>query len=293
MRGVIAVLLACACAIAISGRTPSNAQPAPDLDRARTLYTAAEQAMTEARFEDAVRDYRAAYDLSKDPALLYKLGGAHQKAGACRPAVAFFVAYLRLGKPSPDFFALTRERIRQCNYDPDALPPNLEDATGLGAGSGSAVGSGSGSAVGSGSGSADPLAGSADPAAGAGSGSAIAPVRGRHRAAWLLVGGAIAAATVGAVLAYSADAAENDLDDLYVGLGGNPPPFNDTTRQRFDALVDEGRRYQTLSWVSFSLAGVLGGLAAWRFVTAKPARAVEITPTVTPSGAGVSAGFRF
>ncbi len=108
----------------------------------------------------------------------------------------------------------------------------------------------------------------------------------------MLVGGAIAAATAGAVLAYSANAAENDVNDLYVGLGGEPPAFNDATRDRFDAVVAEGKRYQALSIASFGVAGVLGALAAWRFVVGRES-AVRVTPAVTPSGASVSAGWKF
>jgi len=284
MRSVLVVLLACAAAILLAG-SPGRAQPAPDLDRARTLYTSAEQALAESRSSDALRDYQAAYEITRDPALLYKLGVTHQRAEACRPAVAHFAAYLRNGKPTPDFFAITREKIRTCNYDPDALPPDLEDPTlaaNTGSGSGSATaGSGSGSdrdevPVAAGSGSATPTP---------------APAPAKHRAAWILVGGAVAMVTVGAVLAYSANAAESEISDLYVGLGGQPPVFNDATRARFDDVIAEGKRYQRLSWVSFGAAAVLGGLAAWRFTIKE--QPVQITPTMTPTGPGVTAGFRF
>ncbi|HNU08438.1 MAG TPA: hypothetical protein PKO33_11785, partial [Pyrinomonadaceae bacterium] len=40
------------------------------------------------------------------------------------------------------------------------------------------------------------------------------------------VTGSIALVTIGAVLAYSADSAENDITDLYVGLSGNPPIYD-------------------------------------------------------------------
>jgi hypothetical protein len=292
MRSVIVVLLACACAIAISGRSLS-AQP-PDLDRARQLYSSAEAAMGDARYADALRDYRAAYTISKDPALLYKIGSAYQKANLCRQAVGFYAAYLRLAKATPDFFALTRERIRTCGMDPDTLPAGIEDEA-LGTTTNPANGSGSDAQPGSGSGSAVVDSGSAaagsdavDPIVSSGR---AAPVKARHRGAWLFVGGAIAAATIGAVLAYSANAAENDLEDLYVGLGGNPPAFNETTKARFDDVVAEGKRYEKLSWISFGVAGVLGGIATWRFLAAE--KPVQITPTASPTGAGVSAGFRF
>ena len=282
MRSVIVVLLTCVGAIVLSG-SPAHTQPAPDLDRARVLYGSAEKALNEGRLEDALKDYKAAFEITRDPALLYKLGVAHQKANECRPAVAHFAAYLRIGKPTPDFFALTREKIRVCGYDPDGLPADLEDptvvvpATGAGSGSGSAVGSGSDVPVAAGSGSAVPVP--------------PKQVKGKHRAAWILVGGAIAAATVGAVLAYSANAAEADVDDLYVGLGGTPPVFDASTQKRFDDLVAEGKRDQQLSWASFGVAAVLGGLAAWRFTVKE--ETVQVTPTVTPNGATVTAGFRF
>ncbi len=298
MRSVVVVLLACAAAFLLAG-SPTRAQPAPDLDRARALYASAEKALAEARYEEALRDYKGAYEVSRDPALLYKIGVAYEKANLCKFAVSYFAAYLKVGKPTPDFFATTREHIRKCGFDPDALPTNLEDPlAGSGsAGSGSA-GSGSagaGSDVTSGSDAgAGSDAGSAD--AGAGSGSAAPappPPKAKHRAGWILVGGAIAMATVGAVLAYSANAAESDLDDLYVGLGGQPPVFNESTRDRFDDLVAEGKRYQNLSYVSFGVAAVLGGLATWRFVVGREQDEVTVTPTATPTGGGVSARWRF
>jgi len=268
MRAVIAVVLACSAAVAINlPIRPGHAQPSQtDLDHARDLYIAAETAMTEARFADAARDYALALELSRDPALLFKLGAASEKAGNCEVAVDYYRRYLREGKPAAEFVTLTRERIQACGADPDA-------------------GSGSGSAV--------DTAGS--DAGGAGSGSAAPPPplpQAKHRAAWLLVGGAIAAATAGAVLAYSANASERDVEDLYAGLNGQPPTFDASTRKHFDDLVDEGTRYQTLSWVSFGAAAVLGGLAAWRFVTDQDSR-VEVAPTASPTGAGVRATLRF
>ena len=115
---------------------------------------------------------------------------------------------------------------------------------------------------------------------------------GRHRGPWLLVGGSIALVTVGAVLAYSADAAERDVEDLYVGLSGTPPPFNATTRRLYDDAVAEGRRYQTLSIVSFSLAGALAAGAAVWFALDRGER-ITMTPAAAPGAAGVSTTLRF
>lgn len=115
---------------------------------------------------------------------------------------------------------------------------------------------------------------------------------GRHRGPWLLVGGSIALVTLGAVLAYSANAAERDVEDLYVGLGGTPPPFNATTRRLYDDAIAEGRRYQTLSIASFGLAGALAvGAAVW-FALA-PSEKIIVAPAVAPGAAGASASIRF
>jgi len=115
---------------------------------------------------------------------------------------------------------------------------------------------------------------------------------GRHRGPWLLIGGSIALVTAGSVLAYSANAAERDVEDLYVGLNGTPPPFNDTTRKLYDDAIAEGRRYQTLSIVGFGLAGAMAvGAAVW-FALDKDEQ-VTVAPAVAPGAAGVSTTIRF
>lgn len=122
---------------------------------------------------------------------------------------------------------------------------------------------------------------------------AAAPARlGRHRGPWLLVGGSLALVTVGAVLAYSSNAAEHDVEDLYVGLNGTPPPFNSTTKRLYDDALAEGRRYETLSIVSFSLAGALAAGAALWFALDRREH-VTVAPAVSPGGAGVSTAIRF
>jgi hypothetical protein len=132
----------------------------------------------------------------------------------------------------------------------------------------------------------------ARPAAETAKPSAEAARRGRHRGPWLLVGGSLALVTVGAVLTYSSNAAERDVEDLYVGLNGTPPPFNSTTKRLYDDALAEGRRYETLSIVSFSLAGALAAGAALWFALDRREH-VTVAPAVSPGGAGVSTTIRF
>ncbi|MEO8704655.1 MAG: hypothetical protein ABI867_31660 [Kofleriaceae bacterium] len=292
--GIVAGVIAASMLVAPRGSIDtSSAQPAApvDITRAKELYGLAEAAMTEKRFGDAARDYGAAYDITKDPVLFYKIGSANERGGKCDVALIYYRRYVREAKPDERFVALTNERITACGGDPKDQ------------GSGSAVEpvpvAGSGSDAGSGSGSAATVI--VEPVGSAGSGSAapaVKPIRGKHRLAWVFVGGAVASFTVGAVLSYSADAAENDVEDLYVGIGGTPPVFDDKTRKRLDNLIAEGNRYEKLSWLSFGVAGALAISAAIRFATDKDesgetAKSVHLTPTVTPRGAGVSAAWRF
>jgi tetratricopeptide (TPR) repeat protein len=286
MRALACSVVGVAIVVGVIVAGPSiRAQPAPDVAHAKELYQLAETAMAEKRFADAARDYGAAYEITKDPVLFYKIGSANERVGKCDVALIYYRRYLREAKPSEGFAALARDRITACGGDPAAV----------GSGSESGSGSGSGERNVSGAGSAASEVGSA--------GSALPPPPpaakpGKHRVAWLLVGGSIATLTIGAVLAYSANAAESDIDDLYVGLNGTPPVFDAKTKARFDDLVSEGERYQNLSRISFGIAGGLAIAAAVKFVLDGrddvPAdKGVHVTPTVSPQGAGVSAVIRF
>jgi hypothetical protein len=311
--GLAAVAIAALLAASLAD-PPSSAEPAPDLDRAKELYRFAETAMKEGRFQDAVRDYGASYELSKDPALFFKIGRANERAGKCDLALIYYARYLHDGKPTEQFAATTRERMRACGGDIRNVPGGAAIEPRPGGTEGSAVapaephpGSGApaeGSAKPAGSGA--PAEGSGAPAAATEGGSAgsasagtgaKAPVlvpTNRHKVAWVMTGGAIALATLGGVLAYAASSSENDVRDLYVGFAGQPVTFNDETRKNYDDLVDQGRRFQHLSWASFGLAGAAAAGAAVLFVIGgrdEAAQHARVTPIITPSGAGVSVGF--
>jgi hypothetical protein len=269
MRGwIIAAVLACT-AVRV------NAQP-DSVSRARELYQLAEQAMQQRRYADASRDYGEAYEITKDPVLFFKIASAAQGDGKCDTALIYFRRYLSEAKPNEAFTKLTQEKMAACGEPaapvepapppppppspppPPAPPPQVQ-----------------------------PPQPSPPPPA------PTTKLISRHRLAWMLVAGSVATLTVGAVLAYSANAAERDVADLYVGLLGVPPQFDANTRRTYDDLVAEGRRYERLSWVSFGLAGALAAGAAIRFVTDRPTERVELTPAVTPTTASVTATIRF
>ena len=261
----------------------ASADPAPDFERAKQLYGAAEQAMTNGNYQEAVTDFGSAYEITKDPVLFYKIGSANQKLGKCDVALIYFGRYLKEAHPTEKYIALTKEHIAECNAAApvEPLPATIE---------------------------ARPVT-PPQPVVRPGEDIGLDPTTPpppsppQHhahgsKAGWLLVGGALAFATVGAVLAYSASSSENDISDLYVGLGGVPPTFDATTQSRYNDLVDEGHRYQYLSWAAFGIAGGAAIAAAVVFALKdddehEPARAARIVPTLSPSSAGLAASFRF
>ncbi|HEY5921563.1 MAG TPA: hypothetical protein VIV11_07825 [Kofleriaceae bacterium] len=260
MRG-FAVALLVLCVAARSFAQPA-AQPAPpDFEQAKKLYDAASEAMDQGRPDDAARDFRAAFDITKDPVLYFKIGSAYEKADKCSEAISFYERYLTDAKPEENFVTLTRERIDACKAKlaiKPAEPTPAEPAP------------------------AEPKAEPATPFE--------QPSVNKDRA-WLFVGGALAFVTAGVVLAYSAESAEQDLKDLYVSQNGNPPVFNAETQERYDELISEGERFQYLSWTSF---GIAAGCAVGATIFFLRDRGdVSVAPVVTPKETGVSATIRF
>lgn len=269
----------------------SLAQPAPDVARAKDLYKSAEAAVAEGRFLDAARDYGGAYEITRDPVLFFKIGSANERAGKCDLALIYYGRYLREARPSEAFTTLTRERIVACGGDPDAPA----DPGAAGSGSATSAGSAAGAATSAGSAAGSGSATSAGSGSGSGSGSATPPVHlgASNRGAWVLVASSIALVTVGGVLAYAASSSENDISDLYVGFAGQPPAFDARTQKQYETLVDEGRRYERLSWLTFGLAGASALGAALLFYRGSDEGPVRVTPAVTPTGGGVSATVRW
>ncbi len=129
---------------------------------------------------------------------------------------------------------------------------------------------------------------------GLGSGSAVTP---QHSSdlPWLMVGGALAFVTAGAVFAYSASSSESDIKDLYVGLANMTPTFDAKTAARYQDLLDEGHRYQYLSWGSFGIATGFAVAAGVLFIRDhnEEQRRLLLTPTASPTSAGASLTLKF
>jgi hypothetical protein len=261
MRGPVAVAFIL-CVAARSFAQPAPESAGPDYARATELYNAAAQAMTDGRGDDAARDFLAAYEITKDPVLLFKIGSAYEKAGKCSTALGYYDRYLAEAKPDESFVALTKERIDACKATLPAATPQPDAAA----------------------------TDAAKPATPVATAPIEQPSKNKDRA-WLFVGGSLAFATAGAVLAYSTQSAEQDIKDLYVSNNGNPPEFDAKTQERYDDLVATGRRYEVLAWTSFGLAAGCAIGATIFFL--RDRNDVSVTPVVTPKETGVSATIRF
>ena len=281
-----------------SAGSPDQAAPppaAPDFARAAELYKAAERAMADRKFDDAARDYGSAYEITRDSLLFFKIASAHDKAGRCPVALTYYRRYLKEAKPSAEYQKLTQARIAACEKGTTGATTDTADLNGQPAGT---TGTGSTSSTTTGTATVDDTTTPVPPPK-------VAPATKSHTTgAWIATGTGIAFATVGAVLALSAKSTQDDLDDLLATRtpAGQPPVFDGTTRTRYNDLITTGERYQTLSWISFGVAGAAGIAATYLFLTSdgstqerSPATVGKalITPTIGRNFASVSATLRF
>jgi hypothetical protein len=96
------------------------------------------------------------------------------------------------------------------------------------------------------------------------------------------------------VLAYSASSSEQDLKDLYAGVNNMPVSYDGTVPGRYRDLVDQGERYQHLSWAAFGVAGACAAGAAFLFLHhGGEDEHISIAPMVAPHESGVMARLRF
>jgi hypothetical protein len=259
----------------------AHAQQGPDYARAKVLYSQANTEMDTGKYVDAARDYGAAYDITHDPILFFKIANANEKAGRCDAAVVYFSRFLKEGHPKPEHAQLARERIIACK----GIPPDARGAPAAPTPPAPAP-------------TPPPEPAPAPPPAPAPAPApppapAPAPHHASHTGAWLLVGGSLAFATAGAVLAYSANSSEQDLKDLYAGVNNVPPTYDAATASRYHDLVDQGHRYEYLSWASFGVAGACAiGAAIW-FMQGDSSEHLAIAPVIAPHESGIAARVRF
>ncbi|HEU5060339.1 MAG TPA: hypothetical protein VFU21_27600 [Kofleriaceae bacterium] len=266
---------------------PALAQPPPgqpDFAAAKQHYQAAEDASARGDHATAAREYGIAYDITKDPVLFFKIGQSYERAGDCTSAQVYYGRYLKEGNPSEEFKKKTEEAMKSCGQAKPPAPAGEQPAaTAPPAATGPAVTD------------REPVG-----AATAGPPRSLEDEEPswQRTAAWSSVGVAIALLTTGAVLGLSAASREEDVDNLieYRDPEGQPATYTGATRERYNDLISEGDRLESLAVVAFAASGVAVASAVLFFVLDARAEGSDQTalrPTAGPGGVGVTWGGRF
>ncbi len=256
--------------------TAAPVPPAPptpgDVEQAKGLYATAEKELALGAYADAARDYGVAYERSRDPVLFYKIATAREKNGECAVAVVYFRRYLKEAAPAPRFVELVTRRITACGATIEEPPPPAPVTTSPPAPPPVTV---------------TPPA----PAPRAVPPPVTLPAANSHPAAWVVGASALALAISGVVLAEAAHSSESDITDLYVGFQNTPPTYDAATQKRYQDLLDQGHRYQDLSWTAFGLGAVAAGVSAYLFT--RHGDETVLVPTASAHGGGLAATWSF
>jgi len=279
-----------------AGDPPAAGQDAkPDFEKAKGHYVAATKALGSGEFIFAAKEFFAAYEITKDPILFFKIGLSHDMAGDCGSASIFYRRYLNEANPTGDEKADAEKRLAACDAklgpvssgepgpastpvpttipvpelsdepepEPEATTPEVEEDSDL----------------------YRPSVGKA---------STLQTV------AWTTIGAAAAAATAAAVLSISANARQDDLEDLLaLPSDGVRVPFEGVTREQYEDFVDDGERLETMAYIAWGVAGAAATTAIILFIvdsgdddTAEAS--ATVVPSAGPNGSvGVSASWEF
>ncbi len=300
-----------AAAMAMGGAGPVRvavADEAADVKaQAKMHFQNAETAMAEGRYAAAAAEYGAAYEVIKDPFLFYKIAVAHQLGGKCGPAVIYFKRYLKEGKPPEDFAVTVKEKMAECGEGTgeEAVGTEIESGTETGTETDTGTGTETGTEPGTGTETEtdpdpDPDTGTLPPE--------DAPSflddepTWKKTGAWVSVAATVAFGTAGAILMMSGESREEDLQslgDFRDPAQGRPVAYEGQVADRYEALVDEGDRFNTYSMVAFGAAGVAAITAVTLFVLDRGSQAdsgstiTHLTPVITSDTAGASFSLRF
>ena len=269
-------LLLCLClGLSLFSARPALAQ---DFAAAGQHFAAAQDAFAQGQYKQAAEEYQAAYDITKDGALLFNIGESWQRAGDAPKALAAYRAYLK-DQPGGAERAEVEKRVQGLEADPAAAtrtvtPEQLQQMNQANQAAGAPAGSTlqnqnaqnaqNGAQV-----AQKPPEKNPQPVPIVPSGPAPKPTRMRT-AAWISVAVAVALATAGAILGLGAQNRADELQRRTTVLVNNQPPVYDSNQaEAYNSLVSEGHAYNTASIALLSVAGaalVTGGalfIADW------------------------------
>jgi tetratricopeptide (TPR) repeat protein len=280
--------LAVAFALSLIAAREARAQ---DYEAAGRNFAAAQEAFGKGQFAHAAELFEKAYEITKDPVLLYNIGEAYEKANNGKLAVKFYARYVAEQPQATDRPEVER-RI-------GALKEKYHvDAAAAGAAPPPAEVPGQPAAP------EKPAAAPEKPA-----GAMETPVGlldedhpSRTKvAAWVGVAATVALLTAGAIFGLVAQSRSDEISrrEVQVNPDGSPPKFDAATEQQFKDLASEGRAYDAAGIALLTGAGVVAVISGVLFYVdhrnkagAAPS-ALRITPSFGRSGGGLAAEVRF
>jgi hypothetical protein len=133
-HGAMGRLLAIAALLCLAAAPARAAERAPGVEDARSHFQLAETAYREGRYAEALRQFRAGYDLSPRPQFLLNIAQTYRKLGRFDEAIANCQRFLTLAPDSP-LAASTRELMARLEVERAAAaeqvsvePPRTNEA---------------------------------------------------------------------------------------------------------------------------------------------------------------------
>ena len=291
-RGRSSLLSTLTLAILLLGTVLRARQAAAqDFDSAGRHFANGQERYAQKRFHTAALEFQAAYDITRDPVLLYNVGDAWQRAGQASRAVAAYRAYL-VARPAAQDRADVERRIAATDPGgptgaPAGKKPKLADEAAPGDAAEAAAWIARGGAP-------EPVAAptpreatpteapapaevappptgaTATPAPDAATPPAAKaeptpqlgllddrPASRLRIAAWASVAATIALLTTGAILGLAAQSRGDEIGRRlsFVDSSGQPREFDAGAQSDYQSLKDEGRLYNSLAIGFYAAAG--------------------------------------
>ena len=283
----IKLTLALAVVLAAAGAREARAQ---DYEAAGRDFAAAQEAFGKGQFGKAAELFEKAYEITKDPVLLYNIGEANEKAGNGKQAVRFYGRYVQ-EQPSATDRPEVEKRIAQLRekykLPADAANPQSPAETAPPP--------------------ANPPAAQPEKAPTPAT-TESAPVGildedhpSRTKvAAWVGVAATVALLTAGAICGLVAQSRSDEISrrEIAVNADGTPPKFDAATESQFSDLRSEGKAYDAAGIALLTGAGVVAVISGVLFYLdhrnkVSAPSAASLTPRIGRSGGGLALEVRF
>jgi len=320
-----------ALAIALLGVAAPRAAQAQDYDAAGRHFASGQERFSQKKFHTAALEFQAAYEITKDPVLLYNVGEAWQRAGDAKRALVAYRGYL---KERPGDAAADRadvdKRIAQLDAKKPKTPLVDQSIAGDKDEADQWIAAGGAPAptpappptpapmeetppVAAPPPAAPPPPSPPPPTVEAQKPESAPPPQigllddrpsSRLRiAAWASVAATIALLTTGAILGLAAQSRADEINRRlnFVDSSGQPRQFDAGAKSDFDDLKSEGRLYNGLAIGFYSAAGAMAITTTVLFVVdwkqgkarREARQALRLAPSIGRGAAGLVLGGAF